>query len=149
VVEAQCDERLSKKALKKATEADVFVSMACGSGASALTDLTDKPIVPANNTLFLGVVKRHGDYEERCSLCGECILAETWGICVNTRCSKGLLHGPCGGSSDGVCEADDIRDCAWALIIDRLRRLDKIEDIKKRRKARKVHKKSRPRRIKK
>jgi ferredoxin len=147
VIEAQCDERLTKKTLQHMPDVDVFVSMACGSGASALGDLTEKPVIPSNNTLFLGVVKRLGVYDERCSMCGDCTLFETSGICVKTRCSKSLLNGPCGGSMDGICEAEEGRDCAWALIIDRLRRAEKIKDLKQRKTPRKIHEKSRPRRV--
>ncbi len=147
IIEAQCDERLSKRSIKNAPNMDVIISMSCGSGASALSDLTEKPVIPSNNTLFLGVVKRLGQYDERCSMCGDCKLDQTNGVCVHTRCSKSLQHGPCGGSRDGVCEVEDIRDCAWALVIDRLRKAGNINNLSEHNKPRKIHAKSRPRRI--
>jgi hypothetical protein len=140
VVEALCDERLAKKFIIGSQGADSYLSMGCGSGSSALADLTDKPVVPSNNTMFLGVVKRIGDYAERCSLCGECTLAETMGVCVKTRCGKGLLNGPCGGPSNGKCELGGGRDCAWTLVIKKMRKSGRISDLKKIRKAKKTRK---------
>lgn len=133
VVEAQCDVRLSRKALKGVPEYDAVVSMACGSGAAALGMLTDKPVIPANNTLFLGVVKRVGDYVEGCKLCGDCILVDTEGICVYARCGKGLLNGPCGGSSKGKCEKDGVSDCGWALIVERMKKRGRLKNLVKKR----------------
>jgi len=147
MVEAQCDERLSKRELKAHSGYDCILSMSCGSGAAALTDLTDKSVYPTNNTLFLGVIKPGQVYEERCSLCGECLLGVTGGICPLTRCSKGLLHGPCGGSSEGACEVDPLRDCAWSLITERLRKLDKSDDLRRVHAARSNLVRSRPRSV--
>ena len=138
VVEAQCDERLTRLALRGAREPDVYVSMSCGSGASALAQLTEKKVVPSNNTMFLGVVKRAGEYAQMCLMCGDCMLAETAGVCVNARCAKRLLNGPCGGSKDGKCEADPQSDCAWALIAERYRKSGKLKDIGRRRKPTRV-----------
>ena len=139
VVEAQCDARLTRLALKEVKDADVFLSMSCGSGASALSDLTDKPVAASNDTMFLGVVKRLGDYVERCGMCGECTAWETMGICVKTRCAKGLLNGPCGGSSKGKCEVDG-RDCAWAMVVERMRKVGRLGELKRRRRSVKARK---------
>jgi len=146
MVEAQCDERLSKLALR-GKSFDAVLAMSCGSGTQAIEALTGKAVVPSNNTLFLGVIKPGRRYEERCTLCGECLLAETGGICPVTRCSKGLLNGPCGGSADGKCEVGDGRDCAWAMINEKLRLLGKEEDIGKVHKARRNMARSRPRKV--
>jgi hypothetical protein len=82
---------------------------------------------------FVGEVVRLGKYEEKCRACGDCVLEYTEGICPVTRCSKGLLNGPCGGySKDGKCEVDPERDCAWVLIYKRLKErghLDKMRRI--------------------
>ena len=64
----------------------------------------------------------HGIWEERCGLCGECILARTGGICPIIRCSKSILNGPCGGSQDGKCEVNPDTPCAWTLIYEQLKR---------------------------
>ncbi|MFH0862542.1 MAG: methylenetetrahydrofolate reductase C-terminal domain-containing protein [Candidatus Altiarchaeota archaeon] len=133
LVEAQCDLRLSRLELRRLDGYDAVLSMACGSGASALSDLTDKPVVTSNDTMFLGVVRRHGDYVERCGMCGDCTISDTIGICVKTRCAKGLLNGPCGGSHDGKCEVGGERDCAWALVAERMRKAGRLEELGKRR----------------
>jgi hypothetical protein len=131
VVEAQCDLRLARLGLKKIGDSQAIVSMACGSGGNALAELTNLPVIPTNDTMFLGVVKRLGEYVERCSMCGDCILEETMGVCVKTRCAKGLLNGPCGGSNKGKCEVDGDRDCAWALVIERMRKAGRLKELKK------------------
>lgn len=102
--------------------ADALVVLACGSGVQSISSNTDKRVVGALNSLFLGNVRRFGQYEEMCSLCGDCILNETAGICPVTNCAKGLLNGPCGGMKDGRCEIDSELDCAWKLIYERLQR---------------------------
>ena len=66
-------------------------------------------------------------FKEKCQQCGECLLGRFAGICPLTQCAKGLLNGPCGGSQGGKCEVDPERDCAWALIIERLERLGMID----------------------
>ncbi|MBI5081354.1 MAG: methylenetetrahydrofolate reductase C-terminal domain-containing protein, partial [Chloroflexi bacterium] len=48
------------------------------------------------------------------------------------RCSKQLLNGPCGGSSDAKCEVNADIECAWQLIYDKLKaqgRLNLIMEI--------------------
>jgi ferredoxin len=102
--------------------ADALVVLACGSGIQSISSNTDKRVIGALNSLFLGNVRRVGQYEEMCSLCGDCILNETAGICPVTNCAKGLLNGPCGGMQDGRCEVDRDLDCAWKLIYERLQR---------------------------
>ena len=133
VIEAVCHILNSKKELAahKAAlkETDAILVMACGAGVQTVTELKKIPVVAALDTLFLGNVKRFGQFEERCSLCGECILNKTGGICPVTTCSKGLLNGPCGGMHDGKCEIDPERDCAWVKIYDRLEELGQLETI--------------------
>jgi len=102
-------------------EADALVVLACGAGIQSISSNSPKRVVGALNSLFLGNVRRFGQFEEKCSLCGDCILNETAGICPVTTCAKGLLNGPCGGMEDGRCEADRDIDCAWVLIYERLR----------------------------
>ncbi|PLX79530.1 MAG: 5,10-methylenetetrahydrofolate reductase [Desulfuromonas sp.] len=103
-------------------EADGLLVLACGSGVQSVSSSTDKRVIGGLNSLFLGNIRRFGQYEEKCSLCGECILNETAGICPVTNCSKSLLNGPCGGMEEGKCEADRERDCAWHQIYERLKK---------------------------
>ncbi|MFQ5835900.1 MAG: methylenetetrahydrofolate reductase C-terminal domain-containing protein, partial [bacterium] len=116
----------------KLAKADSILVLACGNGVQAVSESIDKIVYPGVNTLFLGDIIRFGQFEERCQLCGECLLDKTGGICPISRCSKSLLNGPCGGSENGKCEIDPDIDCAWQLIIDRLSKwgeLDRLEEI--------------------
>lgn len=101
-------------------EADVLLVLSCGAGAQSISDCSEKPVLTGVDPLFLGNVRRFGQYEEKCSLCGDCILNQTGGICPVTTCAKGLLNGPCGGMEDGYCEVDPERDCTWVRIYERL-----------------------------
>jgi hypothetical protein len=78
----------------------------------------------------MGYPVEHALWQERCAGCGDCVLGWTGGLCPIARCAKKLLNGPCGGSSDGVCEVDKDTDCVWQLIYDRLKRLDKLDNLK-------------------
>jgi len=102
--------------------ADALLVMACGAGVQSISSNSDKRVLGALNSLFLGNIRRFGQYEEKCSLCGECVLNDTACICPVTNCAKGLLNGPCGGMEEGKCEADRELDCAWHLIYERLKK---------------------------
>ena len=53
-----------------------------------------------------------------------------FGVCPIARCSKSLLNGPCGGSSEGMCEVDpDNIDCGWQLIYDRMKSLGTLDRL--------------------
>jgi len=133
ILEAVCNVLNSKKELRQKknelAETEAILVMACGAGVQTISELQKLPVVAALDSLFLGNVKRFGQFEERCSLCGECILNKTGGICPVTTCSKGLMNGPCGGMSNGKCEVDPDKDCAWVKIYERLKELGKIEAI--------------------
>ena len=101
-------------------EAEAVLVLACGAGVQSVSDCTELRVLAGVNSLFVGNVRRYGQFEEKCSLCGACILNETAGICPVTNCAKGLLNGPCGGMDEGRCEVDNERDCAWARIYQRL-----------------------------
>lgn len=130
VVDILCDERLAKRKIKDIKngnlEVHAVLSMGCGGGNSVLVELLDIPVYPTNNSLFLGSVKRVGHYEEKCSQCGDCITYRTGGICPITRCPKGLINGPCGGSYEGKCEVNSSKDCAWHLIYTKLKEQGKL-----------------------
>ena len=135
VVESVCDERLTRLGFRQhaseVAEADAFLVMSCGAGVQTAAGLLDKPVYPALNALFLGRIQRLVLLaDERCVLCGECVLAETGGICPMAVCSKSLLNGPCGGYRDGKCEVDQTRDCGWVLIYERLRKLGQLEKMR-------------------
>jgi hypothetical protein len=122
-----------KKAAKEAIEeSDCILVMSCGAGTQSAVELfEDKPVYPTNDSLFLGNMTRMQVFDERCSLCGECILDKTGGICPITACPKGLLNGPCGGTNEGKCEVSPDIDCAWVRIYNRMKRIDQLEEMKK------------------
>ncbi len=63
-----------------------------------------------------------------CTLCGQCRLPDTFYVCPES-CPKGLANGPCGGSTDTLCEAGD-RECMHALVYRLAKaagRLDRLE----------------------
>jgi ferredoxin len=111
-------------------EADSVLVLACGLGVqSVVENLRElKPVHVGCNTLFMGAVDQSGtNFFQYCSACGDCLLEYTGGICPITRCSKGILNGPCGGVDRGKCEVDKERDCAWVLIYERLKKLGRLD----------------------
>jgi len=101
--------------------ADAIVVLSCGAGVQTMADTVPAtPVFPGLESIFLGNVIRHGIYEERCQMCGECVLDLTGGICPVTTCPKGLLNGPCGGMWDGMCEVLTDRECTFVRIHRRL-----------------------------
>jgi len=131
--EATCDARTTRRSLKRNREqvgpADALLVMACGAGVQTVASLVDVPVYPALNTLFLARLQNLSVCDERCRLCGECILAETAAVCPVALCPKGLMNGPCGGYEDGKCEVDRERDCAWVVIYERMETLGQLEQF--------------------
>jgi len=112
-------------------ESDALLVLACGAGVQSVSAASEKKTVAGLDTLFLGNIRRLGQYEQKCSLCGECILTETAGICPMTVCPKGLLNGPCGGMQDGRCETDQDAECAWSQIYQRMQNQGSVDNLKK------------------
>jgi hypothetical protein len=121
----QCDvDIVANKLRREVAEQEAILSLGCGVGVQTLADIfDDKPVLPGLDTMFMGMEdKSQGKLFERCKACGDCILAETGSICPITRCAKGLLNGPCGGTVNSKCEVYGYtRDCAWILIWTRLK----------------------------
>jgi len=132
-LERQCDPEYVEELSTHMDQVDAVLSMACGCGVQEIARrYKDKPVLPAVNTKFMGASERQGVWAERCQGCGDCLLGLTGGICPIARCSKRLLNGPCGGSTNGKCEISPEVDCVWQLIWDRLKALgmeDRYEDI--------------------
>jgi ferredoxin len=127
-LERQCDPEYVEELANQIDQVEAVMSMACGCGVQEIARrFKTKPVFPAVNTEFMGASERQGVWAERCQGCGECVLGLTGGICPIARCSKRLLNGPCGGSTNGKCEVDPSIDCAWQLIWDRLKALG-LED---------------------
>jgi len=126
----QCDAEYVDELIDEVKEADVVLSMACGVGVNYMTEVLGGPVVlPAMNTVFMGANIAQGQWSERCAGCGDCMLEKTGGICPIARCSKSLMNGPCGGTDDGKCEVGCEIDCAWALIVQRMTDLGRIDEL--------------------
>ncbi len=131
-LERQCDHEYLEEIRDSIDRYDAVVSLACGVGVQFMAEkYRTTPVYPGVNTCFLGATEERGLWTERCQACGSCLLATTGGICPIARCAKRLLNGPCGGSTAGKCEINQDVDCAWQLIVDRLKALEKMEDYEK------------------
>jgi len=130
----QCEYEFLEQLRDNVQSVDAVLSLACGVGVQDVAAMyPDVPVLPGLNTTFMGRPLEQGLWTEECAGCGNCVLAETGGICPIARCAKNLLNGPCGGSHDGKCEISDDQPCAWALIYEKLSktgRLSLMEEIK-------------------
>ncbi|MDA8174035.1 MAG: methylenetetrahydrofolate reductase C-terminal domain-containing protein [Nitrospiraceae bacterium] len=134
VAKTGCQALGTKVELKQFKEAldntDCVIVMSCGAGTqSAVEIFPEKAVYPSNDSLFLGNMTRLQMFDERCSLCGECVLDLTGGVCPVTACPKGILNGPCGGTKDGHCEISAEIPCAWVRIYDRMNKLGRLEEF--------------------
>ena len=128
-LERQCDHEYLEELRNIIDKYDAVVSLACGVGVQFLAEkYLSTPSIPGVNTCFMGVTEERGVWSERCQGCGQCLLATTGGICPISRCAKRLLNGPCGGSTKGKCEISKDLDCAWQLIINRLKELGRLDE---------------------
>lgn len=131
-VERQCNMELIREMDDIAEGYDCILSMACGAGVQLMAErYPDTPVFPAVNTVFIGIDRGLGMYEEKCRACGECVLAYTGGICPVSRCAKGLFNGPCGGTNNRMCEVSQEIPCAWLDIFERLKAQNRLDDILK------------------
>jgi ferredoxin len=147
-VASQVKTELAKN-MKVLREAQAILVLACGLGTQSVKD-NDRlglVILPACNTLFGAVVDSQGNFLEKCSMCAECILDITGGICPITLCAKGLLNGPCGGMDKGKCEVDKEKDCAWVLIYKELEKKNQLGKLKEVQKAKDFKKVTKPRKL--
>ena len=128
MLRAQRDLRGKKEMVE---EAEVLLVLACGAGIQSISAAGEKKTVAGLDTLFLGNIRRFGQFEQKCSLCGECLLNATGGICPVTVCAKGLLNGPCGGMDGGKCETDPEEECAWYRIVSRMQARGDLSPLRK------------------
>ena len=124
----QCDKEYLAELKDRIGAYDAVVSIACGAGVQFMAEMYSKMrVFPGVDTCFIGATEEKGVWSERCQACGTCILASTGGICPVARCSKRILNGPCGGSSNGKCEIDKEVPCGWQLIYERLKELGELK----------------------
>ncbi|RJR38606.1 MAG: 5,10-methylenetetrahydrofolate reductase [Desulfobacteraceae bacterium] len=134
VLPVACD-HLTSEALKEVGDririSDALLVMSCAFGVQTVATQVKKMVVPALDTLFIGKESSLGLFDEICRQCGSCIIGETGGICPVTSCHKGLANGPCGGTKHGKCEIDPMKDCAWTLIYNRLKELNRLDAMRR------------------
>jgi methylenetetrahydrofolate reductase (NADPH) len=65
-----------------------------------------------------------------CQDCGDCSLFDLAYLCPMSQCAKFQRNGPCGGSKDGKCEADEAKPCVWTKVYDRLLSVDGLDYIR-------------------
>lgn len=129
IVNAVCDtpgRLLYEQGGREIGDAEVIAVMACGIGVQNVAGFEMQPVVPVLDSLFFGIEQGPGAFGETCRQCGDCVLGYTAGICPVTLCHKGLLNGPCGGMDEGKCEVGQGVRCAWALIFDRLEKMQRL-----------------------
>jgi len=128
-LERQCDHEYLEEIRNVIDQYDAVVSIACGVGVQFMAEkYHSTPVYPGVNTCFMGATEERGLWTERCQGCGQCILSRTGGICPVSRCAKRIMNGPCGGSSKGMCEINKELVCAWQLIVERLKALDRFDE---------------------
>lgn len=133
VLDRQCEPRLIEQLTESIQEGsyDAIVSIACSIGPQYIAEAFDTMVVlPGLNTSFMGGTIDHGIWGEYCAACGNCGIHNFGGLCPVTRCAKGLLNGPCGGSVDGKCEVSKDMDCIWGLIYERLKNLGQVDRLR-------------------
>ncbi len=131
-LERQCDKEYVAQIKETVDDYEAVVSMACGVGPQFLSEMyKDQEFYPAVNTTFFGGATEHGVWEERCAGCGTCGIHNFGGLCPIARCAKSLMNGPCGGSSNGICEVDKETECIWDSIVRKKMDAGKIEDLQR------------------
>ncbi len=129
-LERQCDKEYCEQIKDQVAGYDAVISMACGVGPQFLSEMyPEQKFYPAVNTTFYGGAMAHGIWEERCAGCGTCIIHKFDGLCPIARCAKSLLHGPCGGSSMGVCEISKETTCIWDAIVRKKMEQGRLDDL--------------------
>ena len=130
MVQRQCEWEYLDPLADQVKNYDAVLSLGCGVGVQTLAKrFPGTRVLPALNTLFMGLPTEQGVWEERCQGCGNCLLDKTGGICPVSRCAKQLFNGPCGGSQNGVCEVDATVPCAWHMIWERAEALGMTEAL--------------------
>jgi ferredoxin len=131
-LERQCDPEYLEELRDTIDHYEAVLSIACGVGIQFTAErYPNKPVFPGVNTCFMGAALERGVWAERCQGCGSCVLAATGAVCPVARCAKRLLNGPCGGSTAGKCEIGQDVDCAWQLIVDRLKALGRLAEYER------------------
>jgi ferredoxin len=130
-LERQCDPEYVAQIQDEQGDYEAVLSMACGVGPQFLSEAyPDQKVYPMVDTKFFGGATAHGVWEERCAGCGTCKIHLFDGLCPIARCSKSLLHGPCGGSAGGKCEVSKDIDCIWDIIVRKKMEQGRLDDLR-------------------
>ena len=121
-----------RSSLSTIADADAVLVLSCGVGVQTVAEyLPDYKVFAACDTIALPGFQGVTPLEYDCGQCGECFLNLTGGICPITACSKSLVNGPCGGTSDsGKCEVCPDMECGWERIIRRLKAQGRLDVLK-------------------
>lgn len=139
---------------REIAECDAVLVLACGDGLQVVREFVvekafglEKPVCPGTNPIgHMGGGPTL--FTEKCMECGECELGRFGSICPLAQCPKGLLDGPCGGTTkDGKCEVDPERDCVWVSIYERLKALGLLDTLTEIREPKDWSKMQRPRQV--
>jgi len=134
----QCDREFAAMLKKPLDAYDAVLSIACGVGVGFMSErFPQATVLPGLNTTSFDASTATGVWQEYCGGCGDCLLAETGGICPIVRCSKGLINGACGGTKTGKCEVSKDMDCGWYLIFKKLQSIGRLDLYTKTRPAKK------------
>jgi len=129
-LERQCDPEYVGELEETIHDYDAVISIACGVGPQFLSErYPGVRIFPGVNTQFMGGAEAHGIWSERCAGCGTCVVHYFGGLCPIARCSKSLLNGPCGGSSNGKCEISKDVECIWDTIVRKMMEQDRLDEL--------------------
>ncbi len=129
-IERQCEDESVAELGQVVSGVDAVLSLGCGAGVQLIAEKYENlRVYPGLNTRFVGTSHDRGIFIERCRSCGNCRLGSTAGICPLVRCAKSLQNGPCGGSENGMCETGEGRECAWCLIISRMKEQGRLHEL--------------------
>ena len=129
-LERQCDPEYVDEIKNIIGDYDAVISIACGVGPQFLSErYPSSKIFPGVNTKFIGGAIEHGIWSERCAGCGTCVVHFFGGLCPISRCSKSLLNGPCGGSSNGKCEISKDVECIWDSIVRKMMEQNRLDEL--------------------
>jgi ferredoxin len=129
-LERQCDTEYVEGIKDQVGDYEAVISLACGVGPQFLSEMyKEQTFYPGVNTSFFGGATQHGIWEERCAGCGTCAIHKFGGLCPIARCAKSLMNGPCGGSSEGICEINKTTECIWDTIVRKKIESGRLEDL--------------------
>lgn len=129
-LERQCDPEYIDELKDVIGDYDAVISIACGVGPQFISErYPASKVFPGVNTKFMGGAVEHGVWSERCAGCGTCLVHNFGGLCPIARCSKSLLNGPCGGSSNGKCEISSDVECIWDTVVLKMMEQDRLGEL--------------------